>query len=745
MDLIEPISDLFKCVCSPICEYFDYYRKLDENMEELDRVLRELESKKKDIEATLSRAEREQGKKPSNEVSDWLKNVQRINTKAESFNQEVEKGNCFSRACLGKDVEKKIDVVMGDNGMTLSTTSNLVGERTGKIVEEIWEDLMGDKVSKIGVWGMGGIGKTTIMSHINNKLQEKPNKFNDVIWVTVSQPLDLIKLQTEIATALKESLPENEDKEAFNLFIDGVGTNILQVPALNKEIINEVVEECGCLPLAIVTVAASMSGEEEIYEWQNALNELRGRLRSLNDDVQAKYDRGHTILNRLVNCCLLESAKDGSCVKMHDLIRDMALRITSKSPLFMVTAGLRLLKFPGEQEWEENLERVSLMENDFEEIPSNMSPHCEILSTLLLQHNKYLQRIPECFFVHMHGLKVLNLCHTSIEVLPNSVSDLTNLRSLLLRWCGILKRVPSLAKLLALQYLDLEGTWIEEVPEDFGGEVLRETVEEAARLSDRLDTFVGYFSTLNDFNIYVKSTDGRGSKNYCLLLSASGKRGFLEVDKSVRLFACKICETEETIVLPEDVQYLEMFGVDDVASLNDVLPREQGLVNIGKFSHDLKVLRFLYCRNLKNLFSLRLLPALQNLEVLAVGYCFLIEEIVAVEDEETEKELATNTIINTVTLPRLKKLHLEDLREFKSICSDNGVLVCNSLQEIEVYNCPKLKRLSLSLPLLDNGQPSPPPALEVIEIKKELWESLEWDQPNAKDVLNPYCKFWRGN
>ncbi|KAL9462955.1 hypothetical protein AB3S75_000875 [Citrus x aurantiifolia] len=49
MDLIGPISEIFKCLCSPVCEYFEYYRKLDENMEKLDRVSRELESKKKDM------------------------------------------------------------------------------------------------------------------------------------------------------------------------------------------------------------------------------------------------------------------------------------------------------------------------------------------------------------------------------------------------------------------------------------------------------------------------------------------------------------------------------------------------------------------------------------------------------------------------------------------------------------------------------------------------------------------------
>ncbi|KAL9460089.1 hypothetical protein AB3S75_003312 [Citrus x aurantiifolia] len=64
---------------------------------------------------------------------------------------------------------------------------------------------MGDKVSKMKIW-------EDIMKEINNRLQKETNKFNDVIWVTVSQPLDLFKLQTEIATALKQSLSENEDK-----------------------------------------------------------------------------------------------------------------------------------------------------------------------------------------------------------------------------------------------------------------------------------------------------------------------------------------------------------------------------------------------------------------------------------------------------------------------------------------------------------------------------------------------------
>jgi len=40
---------------------------------------------------------------------------------------------------------------------------------------------------------------------------------------------------------------------------------------------------------------------------------------------EAEFDKGHSMLNRLENVCLLEIINGGSAVKMHDLIRDMAI------------------------------------------------------------------------------------------------------------------------------------------------------------------------------------------------------------------------------------------------------------------------------------------------------------------------------------------------------------------------------------------------------------------------------------
>jgi hypothetical protein len=51
---------------------------------------------------------------------------------------------------------------------------------------------------------------------------------------------------------------------------------------------------------------------------------------------QATLDKGHSILDRLENVNLLERIDGGSAVKIHDLLKDMAIQILDDYSLAMV-------------------------------------------------------------------------------------------------------------------------------------------------------------------------------------------------------------------------------------------------------------------------------------------------------------------------------------------------------------------------------------------------------------------------
>ncbi|GLT94922.1 hypothetical protein SLE2022_126330 [Rubroshorea leprosula] len=140
------------------------------------------------------------------------------------------------------------------------------------------------------------------------------------------------------------------------------------------------------------------------------------------------------------------------------------------------------------------------------------------------------------------------------------------------------------------------------------------------------------------------------------------------------------------------------------------------------------------CHQLKKLFPLALLLGyLQNLEVIEVSDCEQMEELISLASQEEEKALK-------LTLPKLTELKLKYLPKLKSICSGNSVLICDSLQLLTIRDCKELKRIPLHLPQLDNAQPNP--LLKRISVSpKEWWELLEWNQPNAKDTLSPFCRF----
>ncbi|GLT40715.1 hypothetical protein SLA2020_148280 [Shorea laevis] len=264
-------------------------------------------------------------------------------------------------------------------------------------------------------------------------------------------------------------------EEALKLFIDKVGDTVLSdqgcIKGTLEATLKGIVNECNGLPLAIVTVASSLKGVSEPRLWSAALNQLKDCKRNIagTDDDDAfgvlkfSYDRLKSskiqhcflccalypedynipidsiidfwideglidemktilamnnecfdILRKLEDNCLLESNKDivrKDCVKMYDLVRDMALQIIRTSPRFMVEAGKALTNQPKKGKWIEDLEKVSLMWNKIDEIPSSiLSSTCTILTTLLLFHNN-LSTISESVFEHLLRLKILYLSY----------------------------------------------------------------------------------------------------------------------------------------------------------------------------------------------------------------------------------------------------------------------------------------------------------------------------------------------
>ncbi|KAG6390524.1 hypothetical protein SASPL_148262 [Salvia splendens] len=189
--------------------------------------------------------------------------------------------------------------------------------------------------------------------------------------------------------------------------------------------------------------------------------------------ARAQVVQGYSILNKLVNVCLLESCADLSRfdpterVKMHDLVRSMALKICEGK--YMVRAGNRSLKeIPKEAEWAKDLEKVSLMESGIRRIEEGMSPDCPKLSTLLLRDNIWLEFIPDSFFSKMQGLCTLDLSWTNITKVPNSICAMKSLKALLLVGCGKLEIVPYLGEMKELRDLNLSFTAIKEVPQGVG-------------------------------------------------------------------------------------------------------------------------------------------------------------------------------------------------------------------------------------------------------------------------------------
>ncbi|RWR88053.1 putative disease resistance protein isoform X2 [Cinnamomum micranthum f. kanehirae] len=628
--------------------------------------------------------------------------------------------------------------------------------------QEIWNCILGTEKRIIGVHGMGGVGKTTIMRNIHNDLsqQSESKHFDCFIWITVSNDVDVNKLQRKIAKELKIDMEEDDDendrarkifnalkrRKKFLLILDDmwkqfdlveVGIPIpseenrckvvlttrdkgicgpMQAHAIKVRVLSEdesweffknivgdvivskdmenlakdVAKECCNLPLAIKTVVGSMCGVDNAAVWMDALKDLKeanGGFKGIDKvftllkfsytrlgDPLLQYcflfcslypedyeisanelinnwiyeglidkrgtredniNKGHTILDRLVKVSMLErcdNLEGAMFVKMHDLIRDMAIDITrAENPRSVIYAGRQLQDLS--TEFPEDAERISLMHNDIEEL-------------------------------------------SDIKSLPNSVSNLKNLRALHLdnTWelCvfpGCI--IPRLSHLEELTMRDSRWKWSSKTGEDIIEEIMNST-----RLA-----ILNIQSVLSEPMVECSC---------------------------VEIGGCDLIGEENQLLLPDTTQQLVISNCQ-----------------ISSLWHFTRLLH-------KNALPARLLQQLRCLKSISVWGCGQMKEIVGEEEEMgITREDDNNAML---ILSQLQSLTIDLLPELKGIFS--GVFICNALETITIASCPELKTLPFSVDNL-------PCALKEIKGEKEWWDAVEWDHPRTKAHFDSLPKMWR--
>ncbi|KAL5705532.1 mitogen-activated protein kinase kinase [Ranunculus cassubicifolius] len=220
----------------------------EDNHELLRVKMRELQALKDHVKRRITIAENN-GLTRTPVVTEWLDRVEEINQEViliqEQGSRLIEQRCCLAccyprnwwrRYILGKRMSMMLTTVVELNGkgsfeiVADSSDPGLVqvlpeSETVGldEVFDKVWKLLGEDEVNIMGIYGMGGVGKTTLLKKLNNAFINEPDKFDVVIWVVVSKEFSIRKVQKDIGRRMGLEWKEEEDQRAkaeriFNMF-----------------------------------------------------------------------------------------------------------------------------------------------------------------------------------------------------------------------------------------------------------------------------------------------------------------------------------------------------------------------------------------------------------------------------------------------------------------------------------------------------------------------------------------------
>ncbi|KAK9677305.1 hypothetical protein RND81_11G135000 [Saponaria officinalis] len=575
--------------------------------------------------------------------------------------------------------------------------------------------------------------------------------------------------------------------QADILFNAKVGNETLNSHLEIKDVLAPIVsKECGGLPLALIAIGRAMAGKKDPRDWKRAIqvlkdspskftgmrdhvfNVLRFSYDSLKDetmkacflccsifpedydipkdtliehwiaeglindpyDINEARNQGNDVIELLKSACLLETNKTGEIVKMHDVIRDMALWIASEDDngrdKFVVERQNKIIDAIRIAKWSK-AEKITVFGAD----TICTSPICVNLRTLFVRDCS-LTQFPSGFFRQMPTLRVL---------------DLSNNRNLV-------ELPEEITTLVTLQYLDLSRTGIENLPVEFGNltEMRHLLLNHMTDLTVIPQDVVGRFLHLRVLNMNYSCSDDSLDEVIDNNVLSNGKELLLhEVEQSENLqdlsmslttlesvtkllsseklrrctrnLYLKRCRNMTEIIVPyscaDQMANLERLEIRNCRNLN--LVTVQNTLNNSSGFRNLHSVIITDC----SIVDTTWLMHVPNLESLHLQGCKLLQEVICddpmILDYENHRKL----------FGKLSSVVLFDLPELKTVFP--RPLPFPSLEQMKVTLCPRLRTLPFD-------SASAQGRLKEIIGWPAWWKRLEWKDDATEAIFRAYFR-----
>ncbi|WZZ64123.1 hypothetical protein YC2023_075493 [Brassica napus] len=494
---ILPWGQAVDISCNCLLGDGNYIHMMKDNLEALEGAIQELQRKRDDLLRNVS-IEEDKGLERLAQVEGWLSSVESLDSQVSILLEhkpiEINRlclfgyfsENCISSYEYDKEVSKKLEEVTkliskgdfkdvaGKRPLPKVEKKKRIQTTVGldSMVGKAWDSIMKTERRTLGIYGMGGVGKTTLLATIKNKFKDE---FDVVIWVVVSKDLQYKGIQDQILRRLrvdKEWENQTEEEKAFSiddilgrkkfvLRLDDLWSEVdldkIGVPHPTQEneskivfttrskevfrymraddelkmdfgevplkrhqdipsLAKQICEKCYGLPLALNVIGKAMSCKEDVHEWhhadkvlntsshqfpgmeENILSILKFSYDGLEDekvkscflycslfpedyeikkeelieywisegfikgerDEDGSNNEGYDIIGSLVRAHLLMECETKysffqigftPAVKMHDVLREMALWIGKEEEKQCVNSGGKLSCIPDDINW----------------------------------------------------------------------------------------------------------------------------------------------------------------------------------------------------------------------------------------------------------------------------------------------------------------------------------------------------------------------------------------------------------